>query len=383
MPFTRIPRRQLLLGAVVCPLALARAAGQQTDTGAGPAVLIKRPLQFPRDLGSHPETAIEWWYVTGALQAGARPFGFQLTFFRARVPGTQTMQSGFAARQLIFAHAALTDLQGQRLLHDQRIARSSGRAGVDLASSSTADTDVWLRDWSLRRDAARYLAQVRGADFGFALTLQQSQPLLLQGEQGWSRKGPEATQASFYYSVPQLQVQGDVRLAGQKLPVSGRAWLDHEWSESFMHPDAVGWDWAGMNLNDGGALTVFRLRNREGETLWAGGSWRGAGRHEVRVLAPEDLLFRPGRLWRSAQTGAGYPVQWHVKLRLPGLTGNAASDDWRNLQVRALLDNQELDSRNSTGAIYWEGLSELLDEQDQPLGRGYLEMTGYASPLRL
>jgi predicted secreted hydrolase len=382
--FSRMPRRQLLLGALLPSLSwIDTAAAQPGVTDANHNELIQRPLQFPRDLGSHPQTAIEWWYVTGELRAGARSFGFQLTFFRSRVPTTQTMRSAFAARQLIFAHAALTDLQSQRLVHDQRIARSSGLAGVDLAASSAADTDVWLRDWSLRRDDARYLVQVRSASFGFTLSLQLSQPLLLQGDQGWSRKGPEPTQASFYYSVPQLQVRGELRLAGQTLPVTGRAWLDHEWSESFMHPDAVGWDWIGMNLDDGSALTAFRLRNRQGQTLWAGGSWRSADAGRTRVLAPDDLRFQPGRLWHSAHSGSSYPVQWFISLRRPERPGNMGGSAWQKLQVLALLDNQELDSRNSTGAIYWEGLSELRDEQDQPLGRGYLEMTGYASPLRL
>jgi predicted secreted hydrolase len=51
--------------------------------------------------------------------------------------------------------------------------------------------------------------------------------------------------------------------------------------------------------------------------------------------------------------------------------------------VRALLDAQELDSRSSTGTVYWEGLSDLLDAEGQRVGRGYLEMTGYAQRLVL
>jgi len=150
-----------------------------------------------------------------------------------------------------------------------------------------------------------------------------------------------------------------------------------------MPPDAVGWDWIGMNLDDGGALTAFRLRDRLGQTLWAGGSWRSANAKVVRVLAPEEVRFKPGRLWRSAHSGSSYPVEWLISLRQPGLTGNTGPSAWQNLQVNALLDQQELDSRHSTGAIYWEGLSELRDEMGHPLGQGYLEMTGYASPLRL
>jgi len=374
--FPLLTRRQLVATALIAPLWHNQARAQSSNPTAARAVLVKRPLQFPRDLGSHPDTAIEWWYVTGALQAQGRVFGFQLTFFRSRVPSTQTMRSGFAAKQLHFAHAALTDVTGQRLLHDQRIARSSGDAGVDLAQASDADTDVTLRDWSLQRRGTSYSARANGTGFAFDLNLQETQPLLLQGDQGLSRKGPETTQASFYYSLPQLQVSGQLTLDGQRQSVTGRAWLDHEWSQSIMAPQAVGWDWIGMNLNDGSALTAFRLRDKAGGTVWAGGSWRAVGAATPVVFGPDQVRFEPGRQWTSPASGSSYPVQWIV-------TVPDASSTAKRYTVRALVDNQELDSSRSSGAIYWEGLSDLLDAQGQLVGRGYLEMTGYAKPLKL
>lgn len=384
-PLSLVPRRRLLLlGALLCPLQPAGArAAQPTAAQAGPSALLRRALQFPRDLGSHPDSGIEWWYATGALQAGTRLFGFQLTFFRARMAPTQTMRSNFAARQLIFAHAAVSDVQGQRLLHDQRIARSAGAAGVDLASASPDDTHIWLRDWSLRREAERYLALAQGSGFAFTLQLQPTQPLLLQGQKGYSRKGPQEAQASFYYSLPQLQVSGRLTLLGQTLPVSGRAWLDHEWSHTLLHPDAVGWDWIGINFDDGSALTAFQLRRRDSTALWAGGSWRTAGGAAALNLTPDEVRFTPERYWTSPASGTSYPVQWTVAVRTGETRAQLPSAGWQTYRVRSLFDDQELDSRQSTGAIYWEGLSDFLDAQGQRLGRGYLEMTGYASPLRL
>lgn len=334
-------------------------------------------MQFPRDLGSHPDSAIEWWYVTGELQSQQRQFGFQITFFRSRIPTTQGMTSAFAAKQVIFAHAAVTDVVNQRLLHDQRIARSSGieigPGGVDLAHASVSDTAVTLRDWSLVRQEGVYQATAKTPDFSFDVVCAETQPLLLQGDQGLSRKGPDAAHASYYYSLPQLRVSGELTIAGGvAAPVTGRAWLDHEWSQSIMPPDAVGWDWIGMNLADGSALTAFRLRDGAGAAVWAGGSWRSAtdtGQHEV--FAPEQVIFKPLRRWKSPATGAVYPVEWSVEI------------GQRRYTVHAVVDQQELDSSRSTGAIYWEGLSELRSKQGQLLGRGYLEMTGYARPLRL
>jgi predicted secreted hydrolase len=341
--------------------------------------LTRQALQFPRDFGSHPSYAIEWWYVTGQLQSGQRQFGFQLTFFRSRINATQAMASNFAAKQLIFAHAAVTDVAEKRLWHDQRIARTSGHGQVDLAFASEVDTDVRIGNWSLKRQDRGYQARAIGQDFSFDLTLRSTQTVLLQGDQGLSRKGPEARQASFYYSQPQLLAQGELTLGGQTLPVSGLGWLDHEWSQSLLHPQAVGWDWIGMNLLDGSTLTAFQLRTRSGEALWAGGSVRVAGQTQAENLTPDQVRFTPIRRWTSLNSGVSYPVQWSVEIT----RNNSSTGQPERYTVNALVDNQELDSRQSTGAIYWEGLSELFDRNNQLLGRGYLEMTGYGSPLRL
>lgn len=347
---------------------------------ASASALAPRVFAFPRDFGSHPDMGTEWWYITGHVQAQGRLLGFQLTFFRSRVPSTQNLRSAFAARQLIFAHAALTDVAGRRQLHAQR----SARGGQGLAHAREGDTDVQIGNWFLRRlpgasgsaaQASRYAAHIAGDGFDLDLQLATTQPVLLQGQAGLSRKGPDAAQASYYYSQPQLAVSGTITLDGRTLAIdstgANRAWLDHEASDALMHPEAQGWDWTGMNLEDGSALTAFRLRRQDGSSLWAGGSWR-APRQAARIFAPQEVDFTPLRWWTSPASGARYPVAWRVTTPV-GL--------W---EVQALLDAQELDSRASTGTLYWEGLSELRDAESGALrGRGYLEMTGYAQKLKL
>ncbi|MDP3226939.1 MAG: carotenoid 1,2-hydratase [Acidovorax sp.] len=390
-PLHRAPstRREWLGLAAQLPIGigLLKAAG----AGAGALLLANaahaltaRTLTFPRDHGSHPDLRTEWWYITGHVQAQGKPWGFQLTFFRSRVDATQGMQSAFAAKQLLFAHAAVTDVQGQRLLHDQRIAR----AGFGVAQASEADTRIRLQDWTLVRSdvganapsglaRSRYTTRIAGAEFALDLQFDSTQPVLLQGRQGLSRKGPDAAQASYYYSQPQLAVSGSVTVGGKRMavaPGSGHAWMDHEWSEALLHPEAVGWDWIGMNLHDGSALTAFRLRRADGSALWAGGSFRTADQ-AAEIFEASAVTFTPERWWTSQQSGARYPVQWRVDTPA-GRFG-----------VHAVLDAQELDSQGSTGAIYWEGLSELRDRSDagsdKVVGRGYLEMTGYAKRLAL
>lgn len=327
-----------------------------------------RTLQFPRDHGAHPDLRTEWWYVTGFLSGGGREFGFQLTFFRSRVDAAQGLASRFAARQLVFAHAALTDVQGRRLWHDQRIARE----GFGVAVAETSDTRVRLRDWHLSRGAdGVYAGRLASEAFGLDLRFSPTQPLLLQGRDGLSRKGPDESQASYYYSVPQLAARGQVTLQGRRFEVAGKGWLDHEWSEALMHPDAVGWDWIGMNLDDGSALAAFQLRRRDGSALWDGGSFRSSSTARPVIAEAGRTRFTARRHWTSPLSGARYPVEWSVTTPSGEYT------------VRAVVDAQELDSRASTGAIYWEGLSDLLDREGRRVGRGYLEMTGYAQRLRL
>ncbi len=314
--------------------------------------------------------------MTGSLRAAGREtpvtHGFQITFFRSATGLGANSKSRFAARELIFAHAALTDLRGARLRHDQRIAR----AGFEIARAAEGDTAIALRDWSMQRSggdgASHYTAHMQSdtARFGFDFTFDATQPVLLQGDDGFSRKGPHDAQSSFYYTEPQLSVGGSWAIDGKRSPVTGTAWLDHEWSDALLDAEAVGWDWIGMNLDDGSALTAFRMRRADDSSLFAGGSFRTRG-GATQDFAASPPRFEPIRWWTSAATRARYPVAWRIETPVGRFT------------VQALLDDQELDSRTSTGAIYWEGLSELLDARGQRVGVGYLELTGYASPLKL
>jgi predicted secreted hydrolase len=355
----------LLPAALLLPPAAPAAASTTATVRRG------RVLRFPRDHGTHNEAATEWWYATGWTGTPEAPrLGFQLTFFRSSTGLAAASSSRFAARHLLFAHAAVTDLQAGRHLHAQRITRWSGDAGAVQARAADDDTDVHIGDWHLRRGSDGYAARLPGDDFALDLVLQPTQPLLLQGEAGHSRKGPLEHHASHYYRQPQLQVQGTVTLGGQRIALPGRAWLDHEWSDALLAPEAVGWDWMGLNLFDGSALTVFQLRRADGSALWGGGSHRPPG-GAVRAFAPDAVRCTAGRRWTSPATQASYPVQWEVDTPA-GRFG-----------VRSLLDAQEMDSSGSTGTVYWEGLSEVLDGNGRRVGLGYLEMTGYSGRLQM
>ncbi len=375
-------RRAALQAALGSWAALAGSNAASATPSPTPAstdddrIAPDRRLAFPRDHGAHAGARIEWWYATGWLQAtdgDAGLVGFQLTFFRSRTGVADQLPGRFAPRQLLFAHAAVSDIGAGTHRHAQRITRWSGDETLPEAHAGRADTALALGRWTLKRAPdGGYRALLAAPEAGFALDLrlQPTQPLLLQGDAGHSRKGPLATQASHYYSQPQLAVDAVLTLAGRRRPLAGRGWLDHEWSDELLAPGAVGWDWLGINLTDGSALTAFVLRRADGSTVWADGSHRPAG-GALRSFGPEEVEFSAQRRWTSPATGASYPVRW--RLRTPA----------GRFELRALLDDQELDSRASTGTVYWEGLAELLAPDGGRVGLGYLEMTGRAQPLTL
>jgi predicted secreted hydrolase len=343
-------RRRAFLAWAMAAAPLARAFDP---------VVPGRALVFPRDRGSHPGHRIEWWYVTGQLEGDA-PVGFQVTFFRVRNKEAESMRGRFAARQLLFAHAAVSDTASGAIRHDQRAARMLG----GLVFASEEETDVRLEDWSLRREGGAYRTRIEADGFRMDLALAPTQPVLPQGEGGFSRKGPRVEQASYYYSEPQLAVTGKVTIGGRAIEARGRAWLDHEWSSELLAAEARGWDWLGANLDDGGALTAFRVRDAQGGTVWASALLRDAGGAITRWSGAE-VAFATTRHWTSARTGAAYPVALRITL------GGRA---W---EVTPLMDDQELDARASTGTLYWEGAVRVAGPAGAT-GRGYLELTGYS-----
>ncbi|WP_267386591.1 carotenoid 1,2-hydratase [Sphingomonas sp. GC_Shp_3] len=349
-------------------LLLAAAAMVAASPTAAPYPVVRpgRAFAFPTDHGAHPAFRTEWWYVTGWLRTKTgNDLGFQVTFFRTRPGVGETNPSRFAPRQILFAHAALSDPATGHLLHGERAAR----AGFGVAQARIGDTDVSLRDWRIvRRPDGHFATKVATPDFTLTLDLAPRQGVMLQGQNGYSQKGPKPEQASYYYSLPHLAAAGRLTRGGKAEPVTGKAWLDREWSSDYLGGTATGWDWTGLNLDNGGALMAFRIRRADGGTLWAGGSLRRKDGTLTR-FARGDVQFDPVARWRSPRTGAVYPVAQRLTVKLP--------EGMRSFTLRPLFPDQELDARRSGMPVYWEGAVRTEG------GRGYLELTGYADRLRM
>ena len=370
-----LPRKRICSGLLVlccglCGPAQAASSLPGTPLPLQPTPDVKvtpqYPMQFPNALGSHPDFPIEWWYVTGWLQsASEKPLGFQITFFRVRPPKVWANPSAFNPRELLFAEAALSDPRIGHLLTAQRAAR----AGLGLAGADQDHTNVWIRHWHLRQRGRDYEARINGNKIRYRLQFTPTQPALPEGPQGISQKGPDPKNASYYYSLPHLKVSGTVAIKGQQEQVRGEAWLDHEWSAAYLPKKAVGWDWLGINLQDGGALMVFMMRRADGAPFWLAATERNA-QGQVHDIPAKDIRMQSTDWWRSPQTGTRYPVRWQIQV------GSL------HFAIVPLMDNQEFDASRSSGTVYWEGAVRAMMGR-QIVGKGYLELTGYGGRLAL
>lgn len=350
--------------------ASAVLSGGAADTAGYARADAPRAWRFPADYGPHTDFQTEWWYYTGSLAAeDGRRFGFQFTVFRRAIaPEQAASASEWRTNQVYMAHFTVSDIAGQRFYYDERYSR--GAAG--LAGAQAAPYRVWLADWQAAAldDDARLTAISASAD-GFAvdLRLEQTAPPALQGQGGLSPKSAEAGNASYYYSLPRLLTSGTITVGGATFAVTGTTWQDHEFSTSALGADARGWDWFGLQFDDGRALMVGQIRLADGGRELAFGGLLVAADGSTRYLAADDFSIAATDTWASPHTGAVYPSGWTITVAGAGADGGPL-----RFAVTPLLRDQELHG----GIAYWEGAVQL---SGGVTGYGYAELTGYAGSM--
>ena len=325
-------------------------------------------LSFPKDMGPHPDYQTEWWYYTGNLDTPeGRHFGYQLTFFRrALIPPNQVQprESDWATAQVYMAHFALTDVASQKFHSFERVER--GAAGL-AGASVDPNFQVWLQDWSVKAITPNtYQLIAAQDDLALRVTLQDQKGIILEGDRGYSQKGPQAGNASYYTSQTRLQTVGTLSVLGETFRVSGTSWMDHEYSTSALSQDQVGWDWFGLQLSDQTEAMIYRMRRADGSVdPFSSGTFidREA---KTQTLKSGDFSIQATGKWKSPSTGAEYPSGWNVKIPGAGL----------DLQIEPFMPDQE----NRLTFVYWEGAVRVHGTHDgKPVsGVGYVELTGYS-----
>lgn len=333
-----------------------------------------RPLTFPQDFGAHEEFRTEWWYYTGNLNTSERRhFGFELTIFRVSLlPPTTELPSDsqWYDRSIYFAHFAVSDIASEKFYAFERYSRP----GPGLAGAQADPYRIWLEDWNITEHAQDvYHLQASQADIALDLTLTDEMGVVLHGENGYSRKGEHVNNASYYYSQPRLRAEGFVNVKGIQYPVTGLAWKDHEFSTSVLDENQIGWDWFSLQFEEGPALMLFQLRQRDGETSASSSGTFIDADGNPRPIQNTDFEISVLDQWRSPHTGGIYPAFWEIRLNQPDCL----------LQVHPWMADQELHFPTVTyweGAVHFEG---TCDSGDTVRGNGYVELTGYAGNVPL
>ena len=365
-------------GPILANPPAQRPAAAAAPTPTLPVVDDPVPVQLPRDDAPH-RRLTEWWYYTGHLEDedGGR-WGFEYVVFRAE-------RGGFPVAWA--SHLALTDEAGGRFTYAERsdigpgVDRAGGQPGVfdfaltgrDPTRPGTSGGSPWEMAGNAGADrllAAATAAETRGdrRAIGLDLLLRESRPPVLHDRDGWIDFGPAGS--SYYYSRTRMEATGSIAVDGRRLSVTGLAWFDHQWGD-FIAVGGGGWDWFAINLDDGTDLTISLVRDRDGGYPLVYGTLveaDGSVRHLERDAFDVEVTER----WTSPTTGADYPAGWRITVPGEDLV----------IGLRPTVADQELDTRATTGVVYWEGSQVVEARRDgQALGgEAYVELTGYGPP---
>jgi predicted secreted hydrolase len=332
-----------------------------------------RPLTFPQDFGAHEDFQTEWWYYTGNLETTeGRHFGFELTIFRiGLLPPTTVLphDSKWYGHSLYFAHFAISDVGSDRFYAFER----HSRPGPGLAGAQASPYHVWLEDWSIaEKTPGVYHLQAAEQNIALDLTLTDEMGIVLQGDKGFTRGGENITNTAYYYSQPRLRADGSIQIDGATYLITGLAWKDHEFSSGVLDEDQVGWDWFSLQFEDGRALMLYQLRNRDGKpSEFSSGTWI-ARDGTPQTLERANFSLRVFDTWQSPHTQGVYPAGWEIHLDQPNCV----------LEVKPWMADQEL---HFPAVTYWEGAVhfEGFCDENPVQGNGYIELTGYAGNLPL
>ena len=355
----KISRRAFAGGALALLGGKAFAqgfAGLGESADGFSAVVPGRRFVFPADHGPHPEFRIEWWYVTANLKdSGGAAYGAQWTLFRQAARSGAALE-GWASQQVWMGHAAVTSAS------THRSSETFARGGVGQAGVETAPFQAWIDNWQMRsldsfddNRIAPLELTASAADFSYALRLDADRPLVLQGDNGFSRKSDRG-QASYYYSQPFFKAAGRIVIDDKPTDVTGLAWMDREWSSQPLASDQTGWDWFSLHLDSGEKLMLYRLRQKDGRNNLFG-NWISPDGRSVEIAAADNGMT-PTQFTDIG--GRKVPTGWRVVIPARGL----------NIETVPLNPRSWM----GTSFAYWEGPISFAGSHR---GVGYLELTGY------
>ena len=319
-----------------------------------------KDILLPQDHYDHPNFRNEWWYFTGNLKdKNQQEFGYQFTIFRFK-NDEDNSNSLWSASDIYLGHLAITDIANSEYLHKEIYFRKSD---LGLAGSDKDNNKIWISNWMLEFDGNDVHLSARQDEIILDLTLKSRSIPILHGKQGYSKKGADPSNASYYYSITDYETTGKISIDKTVYEVTGNSWYDHEWSSGVLPENVIGWDWFSINLNEGSQLMIYQLRNiNDVPTPYSAGTFIDEN-NKVINLNQDQFQLKPIKYWESESTKINYPLEWEIEIPELGI----------NLLTVPKINKQEFNG----SIIYWEGAIDVANSSNDSLGEGYMELTGY------
>ena len=332
--------------AGICTL-LALSMGCDDDSGSYGLPQVR----FPQDEGSHPEFQSEWWYANFNLtDSEGRKYSAMVSYF---TPALKVI--------------SISDLESQVFYHEVYGSHPFSGGSNNLYRPDYAEgsldlrwggTDHWFRTDT---DTLSYHLEANGTDIGLNLNFVSVKPPLMVGGDGlveWVHG------SSYYYSLTRLQVEGQIKLQGQLIDVTGIGWMDHQWMDSM---SGMGWEWFSAQLDNDTELIFWQIVNPDEsiESL------------DLTIMFPDNSIYHTGDLeleklssWISPQSGREYGINWRVREK----------DRDLDLELIAHYPEQEIKvfevPTMGLGFYFWEGAMTVAGQLDGEAvsGVGYAEL---------
>lgn len=341
-------------------LSLLNLLSDNSNISVGEIPEPNKEILFPQDHYDHPNFRNEWWYFTGNLKdINQQEFGYQFTIFRFDNNEGNSISS-WSASDIYLGHLAISDINNSEYIHKEIFFRKSdlGFAGSDIDNNK-----IWISNWTIEFDGNDVHLYARQDEIILDLILNSSSTPILHGNKGYSKKGADRSNASYYYSVTDYETTGEIVIDKSVYEVTGNSWYDHEWSSGVLPKNVIGWDWFSITFSDSSQLMMYQLRNTEGlPTDFSAGTFIDKN-NKVTSLKEDQFKLSPIKYWESEVTKIDYPLEWEIKIAELDIS----------IRIIPKINKQEF---NST-ITYWEGAIDILSENNSLLGEGYMELTGY------
>ncbi|GIM28823.1 hypothetical protein CPJCM30710_14890 [Clostridium polyendosporum] len=357
---------------------------------------ILKKVFLPKDTGSHLCSNLEWWYcfafldgnagskyavVISFFNVGYIPFlkGRYLIFSLINLKDNSRKNFSFLNKNLVcnlnsmfipyyLLHCTLNK-KLWRIYQDYIKLNISPDQLMEPTLIEKDPTRLIYRENSLEfidEKSGQFNVHIKEQGLDINLIFTPTKPAALIGGDG---KPDEL----YYYSFTNNEVHGSIVKNNLEENVSGSGWFDHQWGFSKGLIIKTGWNWFGLQLDDGRELVINEFRSiKTGKTF---SPLANLIEKDGSLKFTTNVCIKPRSFWKSPDTGVVYPQNWSILI--PEFS--------MNVKISPNFPEQEMPVVFPLQAI-WEGACSVSVREALPnnsikltRGKGFMELVGYAN----